>query len=76
MTLSAKRFRSYGILKIDFTAEYYFWTEHRLNGTQLLGLRLAETPEDLNTIMVGNSLRFLMIHNMAPISKRFMSYDC
>jgi hypothetical protein len=24
MTLSAKRFRSYGILKIDFAVEFYF----------------------------------------------------
>jgi hypothetical protein len=26
-TLSAKRFRRYGVLKIDFAAEFCFWTE-------------------------------------------------
>jgi hypothetical protein len=36
------------------------------NKTQLLGPGLAETPEFPNTIMVGNSLIFLMVHNMAP----------
>jgi hypothetical protein len=75
-TLSTKRFRSYGILKIDFTAEFCFWTEQRLNGTQLLGLRLAVTPKILNTITVGNSVMFPMVHNTAPNSQQFMSYDC
>jgi hypothetical protein len=28
-TLSTKRFRSYGILTIDFTAEFCFWIEQR-----------------------------------------------
>jgi hypothetical protein len=60
MTLSAKRFRCYGILKIDFAAEFCFWTKQRLNGTQLLNPGMAETPEALNTITVGNSLRFTM----------------
>jgi hypothetical protein len=64
-TLSAKRFRSYRILKIDFTADFCFWTELRLNRTQLLGLGLAETPKVLHTIMVDNSLSFLMVHNVA-----------
>jgi hypothetical protein len=64
MILSAKRFERYRISKIDFTADFCFWTEQRLNGTQLLDLRLAETLEVLNTIMVGNSLRFLIVHNM------------
>jgi hypothetical protein len=64
--LSTKRFRCYRILKIDFTADFCFWTELPLNGTQLLGLGLAETLEVLNIIMVGNSLRFMMVHNMAP----------
>jgi hypothetical protein len=41
-----------------------------------LGLGLTETPEVLNTIRVGNSLRFQMIHNTAPIGQQFMSYDC
>jgi hypothetical protein len=34
--------------------------------TQLLGLGLAETPEVATTIMVGNSLSFLIVHNTAP----------
>jgi hypothetical protein len=63
---SDQRFRSYGILKIDFTAEFCFWTEQRLNGSQLLGLELTEIPEVLNTIMVGNSLRFSMVYSTAP----------
>jgi hypothetical protein len=66
MILSAKRFRSYRILKIDFAADFCFWTESRLNGTQPLGLRLAETSKVPNTIMVGSFLRFPMVHNMAP----------
>jgi hypothetical protein len=37
-SLSAKWFRSYVIFKIDFTAEFCFWTEQRLNGTQLFSL--------------------------------------
>jgi hypothetical protein len=64
--MSDKRFRSYGILKIDFAAEFCFWTEQRLNGIQLLGLGLAEILEVPNTITVGKSLRFLMLHNTAP----------
>jgi hypothetical protein len=43
-TLSAKRFRYYRILKIDFAADFCFWIELRLDGTQLLGLALVETP--------------------------------
>jgi hypothetical protein len=62
MTLSAKWFRSYEILKINFTAEFSFWTEQRLNGTELLGLRLVETLEVPNTISVDNSLSFPMVH--------------
>jgi hypothetical protein len=31
--LSAKRFRCYRILKIDFTADFCFWTEQWLNRT-------------------------------------------
>jgi hypothetical protein len=30
--LSAKRFRSYRILKIDFAADFCFWAAQRLNG--------------------------------------------
>jgi hypothetical protein len=66
MIISVKWFRSYRILKIDLAANFCFWTEQPLNGTQLLGLRLAETPEVLNTIMVGISLSFSMVHNIAP----------
>jgi hypothetical protein len=66
--LSAEQFRSYRILKIDFTADFCFWTELRLNGTQLLGLGLSKTLKVLNTIMVGNSLSFPMVHNMVPNS--------
>jgi hypothetical protein len=35
--LSDKWFRSYRILKINFTSEFYFWIEQRLNGTELFG---------------------------------------
>jgi hypothetical protein len=63
---SDKRFRCSRILKIDFTAEFCFWTEQRLNGTELFGLRLTETPEAPNTITVGNSMSFLMVCDMAP----------
>jgi hypothetical protein len=63
---SAKRFKSYRISKIDFAADFCFWTEQRLNETQPLGLGLAETLKVLNTIMVGNSLSLLMVHNTAP----------
>jgi hypothetical protein len=31
--LSAKRFRSYRISKIDFAADFCFWAEQRLNRT-------------------------------------------
>jgi hypothetical protein len=47
-----------------------------LNGTELLGLRLTKTSEVLNTITVGNSLRFPIVHNTAPNEWRFMNYDC
>jgi hypothetical protein len=76
MTLFAKRFGSYGISKINFAAEFYSWIEQRLNGTQLLGLGLAETLDVLNTVTVGNSPIFPMVHNTAPQDHRFMSYDC
>jgi hypothetical protein len=65
-TLSAKRCRYYRILKINFAVDFCFWIELRLDGTQLLGLGLIETPEVPNTIMVANSLRFPMVHNTAP----------
>jgi hypothetical protein len=64
--LSAKWFRSYRILKIDFAADFCFWTEQQLNGTQLLGLGLAETLKVSNTITVADFLSFPMVHNMGP----------
>jgi hypothetical protein len=67
ITPSAKRFRGYNILKFDFAVEFCFWTEERLSGTQLSGLRLTETPELPNTITVGNSLSFPSVHHTAPI---------
>jgi hypothetical protein len=63
-TLSAKQFRSYRISKIDFAADFCSWTELWLNGTKLLGLGLAETPKVLNTIMVRNSLNFLLVSDL------------
>jgi hypothetical protein len=64
--LSDSWFRSYGILQIDFAAEFFFWIERRLNGTELLGIGLAETLEVPNTITVANSLSFPMVYNTAP----------
>jgi hypothetical protein len=61
-------------LKIDFIAEFCFWIKQQMNGTQLLGLGLAETPEVPNTNKVGNSLSFPMVHKTAPNGQRFMSY--
>jgi hypothetical protein len=34
--LSTKRFRRYGILKIYFAADFCFWAEQQLNGSNLL----------------------------------------
>jgi hypothetical protein len=62
MTLSAKRFRKYGILMIDVAAVFCFWTEQRLKGSSISRLGLAETPDVPNTILEGNSLGFLMAH--------------
>jgi hypothetical protein len=64
---SDKRFRSYRIFKTDSSAEFCFWIEQRLNGTHVLGLRLAENLEVPNTIMVANSLSFLMVYNTSLI---------
>jgi hypothetical protein len=33
MTPFAKQFRNYGILTIDVTAEFCFWTEQQCNGS-------------------------------------------
>jgi hypothetical protein len=62
MTLSSKRFRKYGILMIDITAVFCFWTEQRRNGSSISRLGLAETPEVPNTILEGSSLSFPMVH--------------
>jgi hypothetical protein len=61
---------------MNFTAEFCFWTEQRLNGIQHLGFVLAKTLEVPHTITVENSLSFLMVYNTAPISQRFTCYDC
>jgi hypothetical protein len=50
MTPSAKQFRSHDISRFNFTAEFCFWTEQWLNGTQVLGLRLTETSEVPNLL--------------------------
>jgi hypothetical protein len=76
MTPFAKRFRSYRILTINITAEFCFWTEQQLAGIKLLGFGLTETLETPNTITVVNSLRFLMLHKMAPNGRRFVGYGC
>jgi hypothetical protein len=47
---------------IDVAAEFCSWTEQRQNGSSFSGLRLAETPEALNTVLKGNSLSFPMVH--------------
>jgi hypothetical protein len=44
-TLSAKRFRKYGILMIDVAAVLSFWAEQRRNGSSISQFGLAETPE-------------------------------
>jgi hypothetical protein len=75
-TLSAKRLRSYGIWKIDFAAEFCFWIEQQLNGNQLLGLGLAKTTEVPQTITLGKSLSFPMVHQTAPKGWQFTSYGC
>jgi hypothetical protein len=47
---------------IDVTAEFCFWMKQRLNGSYLLGTGLADTLDVPNTILVGNTLSFLMVH--------------
>jgi hypothetical protein len=61
-TLSAKWFRKSRILTIGVTAVFCFWTEQRRKRSSISRLRLAETPEVLNTILESNSLIFPMIH--------------
>jgi hypothetical protein len=73
---SDKQCRCYRILTVDFTAEFCFWTEQWRNETEVLGLGLTKILEVSNTIMIGNSLRFLMVHITVPNGQRIMSYDC
>jgi hypothetical protein len=61
-TLSASRFRCYGILTMDITAEFCIRIEQRHNGSSISSLGLADTPEVLNTISEDNSLSLLMVH--------------
>jgi hypothetical protein len=62
MTMSARRFISYGILTIDVAAEFCSWTYQRPKWIfNFSGLGLAETLEVPNTISEGNSLNFLMV---------------
>jgi hypothetical protein len=61
-TLSAKRFRKYGILMVDVAAVFCFWTKQRRNGSSISRLGLAETLNVPNTISKGNSLSFPMVH--------------
>jgi hypothetical protein len=61
---------------IDFAAKFCFWTEQRPNETELLSLGLTETLKTPNTITVGSSLDFPMVHKTAPNDCRFMSYGC
>jgi hypothetical protein len=73
MTLSAERFRSYGISTIDVAAEFYSWTEQQWNGPSIFHLGLAETLEVLNTISDDNSLSFPMVHQNG--SKRLAIFE-
>jgi hypothetical protein len=59
MTLSAERFRGYGILMVDVAAEFYTWIEQWLNGSPVLSLGLAKTLEVPNT--ADNPLSFPMV---------------
>jgi hypothetical protein len=61
-TLSARRFRSYGILSIDVPAEFCIRTEQRHNRSSISILGLAESPEVLYTVLEDNSPIFLMVY--------------
>jgi hypothetical protein len=65
---SDKWCEKYRILSIDDTAEICAPQNSSWKESQPLGPGLAETPEVPNTIMVGKSLRFPMVHNTAPNS--------
>jgi hypothetical protein len=62
MTLSAKRFRSYRILTIDVAAKFCFRTEQWQNKSLVSSVRLPETLEVPNTVLVDNSLCIPMVH--------------
>jgi hypothetical protein len=62
MTMSSRRFISYGILTIDVAAKFCSWTEQRQNGSSISSLGLAKTLGVPNTALEGNSLSFLMVH--------------
>jgi hypothetical protein len=62
MTLSTKRFISYGILTIDDATEFCSWIAQRQNGSSISRLGLAETREIPNTASEDNSLSFPMVH--------------
>jgi hypothetical protein len=62
MTLSTKRFISYGILTIDVAAEFCSWTEQRQNGPSISSLGLAKTPKVLHTVLDDNSHSFPMVY--------------
>jgi hypothetical protein len=62
MTMSATRFRRYGILTINITVIFCFWTEQRRDESSISRLGLVETLEVLSTISGDNSLSFPMVH--------------
>jgi hypothetical protein len=62
MTMSSRRFISYGVLTIDVAAKFCSWTEQRQNGSSISSLGLAKTLGVPNTALEGNSLSFLMVH--------------
>jgi hypothetical protein len=61
-TMSACRFRSYGILTVDVAAEFCIGTEQRHNGSSISSLILVETPDVLNIVLEDNSLSFMMLY--------------
>jgi hypothetical protein len=61
MTISPKRFISYGILTINVAAEFCFWAEQRQNGSSISSLGLAKTREFPNAVSDENSLIFQMV---------------
>jgi hypothetical protein len=51
-----------------------FWTAQQLEGAKFLKLRKSETPGFPNTILLGNSLRFPMVHFTTPNGQWLTSY--